>query len=359
MSLVIGIMLAATGLSSADDSVYEGKTLKQWVGELEARDAKARLWAIMTIAEIGPDAHQAVPPLIECFKDKRERLRYKASEAVGKIGPKAIPLLVKSLESDNVHVRRWSAYALGEMHAGAKEAIPALLEAVKDQDSKVRAAAVAALGAMGPAAKTAIPAGTRLLRDEDSAVRRSAAVALWYIDRRVDGTLNNLIEGIRDDDHDPVDRIECIQIIGTMAPKSKRAVGSLVQVLADRRPEIRVASAKALLQLGPEAVSRAITYLVRMIIDKKTGNDDRRAAGDALVEIGADAVEGMLRLLRDDDPDVRELGAVLLGRMATRAKAAITPLTRALNDDEDSVRQAAGEALKKIDPDAAAKAGIK
>jgi HEAT repeat protein len=388
---VLAIILATSHLNCADepsrdDSLYDGKTLKQWIKELDDPDKKTRLWAIMTLAEIGPDAHQAVVPLMERFKDKEERLQYKASEAVAKIRTRAIPSLIKGLGNDDARVRRWSAHALSEMRDAGKEAIPALIETLQDQDSAVRAMAVAALGAMGPSAKAAIPAATKLIRD-NRVVRRSAAVALWYIDHQADTTLAPLIEAIHDEDIDLADRLECIQVLASMGPKGERAAGSLLEFgLEDRRQEIRIASAKALVQIGPKAVrsltraltrpesrktaiqilgdigpgaQEAITPLVRLILDKKTGNDDRRAAGDALVRIGKEAVEGMLRLLRDDDPDLRELAAVLLGRMGEWGKAAVTPLTRALNDDEASVRQAAAEALKRIDPDAAAKAGIR
>ena len=63
--------------------------------------------------------------------------------------------------------------------------------------------------------------------------------------------------------------------------------------------------------------------------------------------------------LKDSQPPVRRWCAESLGVFRADAKAAFDDLVRALKDEDATVRKAAAEALKKIDPEAAAKAGIK
>lgn len=57
---------------------------------------------------------------------------------------------------------------------------------------------------------------------------------------------------------------------------------------------------------------------------------------------------------------MREAGAKSLGDMGAKAKerAVVDALLSALRDDDDAVQLAAGEALRKIDPVEAAKAGV-
>ena len=82
------------------------------------------------------------------------------------------------------------------------------------------------------------------------------------------------------------------------------------------------------------------------------------AAGDR--EVGE-----MVNLLEHSDPAVRKASVETIARFvgpvnAAVDKSAIPPLTQLLKNDPDpDVRQAAGETLKKIDPVAAANAGVK
>lgn len=64
----------------------------------------------------------------------------------------------------------------------------------------------------------------------------------------------------------------------------------------------------------------------------------------------------MTNLLHDGDQYVRQMAADVLGNFGTRAKAAVPALTNALNDS--SIAEDVGLALKRIDPEAAKKAGV-
>lgn len=81
--------------------------------------------------------------------------------------------------------------------------------------------------------------------------------------------------------------------------------------------------------------------------------------------VGDNAVQEMINMMRDSpNPAVRRASADALalytyGPYTSVAKSAIPPLTKALTDPDPAIRQSAANTLKKIDPDAAAKAGIK
>ena len=88
----------------------------------------------------------------------------------------------------------------------------------------------------------------------------------------------------------------------------------------------------------------------------------RCRAASALANSGQDSrtwMPVMLELVRHKESYVRRDAIYMLGRIGTKAHGAVPPLLTALADNNEWVRNVAAEALKKIDPEAAAKAGVK
>ncbi len=105
-----------------------------------------------------------------------------ATKALGKIGPAAVPALIKALRhSDDRWLRGGAAKSLGRI--GTEEAMPELIEALGDPYDDVRLNAAEALGKIGPAAKQAVPALIETLGDPEHNVRVNAAEALGKIGR--------------------------------------------------------------------------------------------------------------------------------------------------------------------------------
>jgi HEAT repeat protein len=75
----------------------------------------------------------------------------------------------------------------------------------------------------------------------------------------------------------------------------------------------------------------------------------------------------IVKILRHPDPAVRRASADVIGGCARAsqpfykviARSAIPSLIEDLKDENRDVRRSAAEALKKIDPETAAKAGVK
>jgi hypothetical protein len=86
-----------------------------------------------------------------------------AADALGRIGPAAVPPLVQSLASPDAGVRLKGVEVLGRMGPGAAEAVLPLVKLLDDPDVAVRKAAARTLGHIGPAAQDAVPALMRTL----------------------------------------------------------------------------------------------------------------------------------------------------------------------------------------------------
>jgi HEAT repeat protein len=91
---------------------------------------------------------------------------------------------------------------------------------------------------------------------------------------------------------------------------------------------------------------------------KSSQEKDRIIAVRTLTQRQGDAaqvVPALIEALKDKEGDIRLSAAIGLGGFGERAKEAIPALQAAQHDRDARVREAAGKALSRIDPEAAGK----
>jgi HEAT repeat protein len=81
-----------------------------------------------------------------------------AADALGRIGPAAVPELIAALRSTDAEARLQATQVLARMGSDAKEAVPDLIRLLDDPDERIRKAATRTLGRIGPDASEAVPA---------------------------------------------------------------------------------------------------------------------------------------------------------------------------------------------------------
>lgn len=121
-----------------------------------------RINSALALSQIGPTARQAVPALMEAFKDPDNRV---------------------VIAGFFYSVRHASADALGNIGPDARDAIPMLIEALSDEEIRTKWTAARALGNIGSEAKGAVKDLKRMLKDDDETVREQATNALIKIDK--------------------------------------------------------------------------------------------------------------------------------------------------------------------------------
>ena len=92
------------------------RNIRRLISRLSSRDPETRYQAAGCLGDAGDPA--AVGPLAALLSDPESGVRWKATEALGKLGSPAVGPLIESLESENVDVRWMAAVALGDHHAG-------------------------------------------------------------------------------------------------------------------------------------------------------------------------------------------------------------------------------------------------
>lgn len=243
-------------------------------------------------------------------------------------GEAVVPVLVGLLKSDDDNVRLLAAKVLSNLGPKAKDAVPALIAGLKSKKDSItegtgptmddfgenvsglarksrtlRGTFAAALGRIGPAAHDAVPVLCEALSDKHWIIRQQAATALGLV-----GAAEEAVPALRKalPDEQYGVRIAVLATFGRMGKSAKAAVPDVVSQL---RPRYKGED------LPAEVYVRT-----------------RIAAAGALGGIGA----------------------------AARDKPTVAALSRMYQSDPDNrARQAAGEALKKVDPAEASKLGIR
>ena len=206
--------------------------------------------------------------------------------------------------------------------------------------------------ALREAGTNAIPVLLRMLREKESPFRRQMM-----------GLLR--MQKVVQVHYTPVERRNqaayfAFLRLGGSGTGAELAVPQLMEIYQERiSPFARQCAAMSLGAYGPAARS-AIPVLLRGLAD--TNVLVRCDTLNGLGHIRADpelVVPALAKALNDPVPKVRLFACMALSQQAQEAKPAAPALAKALNDSDSGVRFMAANALKAIDPEAAARAGVK
>lgn len=150
--------------------------VRLWLEDLKKPGAQRSREALV---RVGPGA---VPLLLAALEKQDTIQSQQVVEVLGRIGHKAaLPKLRELMVGNNQWLRSASVFAIGEI--GGKEAVPILIEALKDPSCRVREFAVRILAKLGDL--RAVPALIDLLRSPDKELVQVVAESLVQL---TDGT---------------------------------------------------------------------------------------------------------------------------------------------------------------------------
>lgn len=196
--------------------------------------------------------------------------------------------------------------ALGEIGPGASAAVPAVLALLNGDFLYLRVLAASSLRKIGATAEQAVPALTQLLDDDDETLRRMA-----------------------------------VRLLGEYRGAPRLITPALVKALGDESEAVRTG---ALLQIQTTDVDAklAVPALLRCF---ESGQDDvRLPAGSTLWRfnpIPAELLPRLIRLLDDEDHEIREKAVQCLEWIDGEWEDAVAPVAKRLEDNSPRVRIAA------------------
>ncbi len=332
----------------------------------------------------------AVEPLITALKDKECNVRERAAVALGNIGDaRAVTPLLAALKDDHQGVREYATVALGQIRDAS--AVEPLIANLKDSYWRVQASAIRSLRMLEwrPEDDTQRALYAVAHSDWDEAAKlgtisvepliaaledggwelseHGAAIALGKIggpraleiliaafktlgNNRLDIAAEALVE-MGTDAVEPLTTIlkdgkygveeRAIVALGKIG--NARAVEPLIAVLENRNKFISAQKAAAV-ALGKIGDARAVKSLIASLTGRH--KEVVECAEMALVEIGTDAVEPLIAVLKDKDnewPGRRKQAAVVLGKIGNAR--AVEPLIAMLGDDDEWVRDSSAQSL--------------
>lgn len=292
-----------------------------------------------------PDAvEEAVLSLMSQLEAEEEDLAMAMKRtvlALEKIGPPAIPTLVKCLESDSTRVSSTASVALGEI---GPEAIPALVQALGFENQMVRVLALRTLGNMGPEAEPALEP----LFDHfaysfgiDFIEGRACAISLGNIG---EPAVAFLVGKLEDEKH----RDKALEALASIGPPAESAIPALMGLI-EEDPSSELFNALASVEAPADMVVPAILE----IIEKGRPLDEWLAS--PLIEYGPDAAPAaplLIKLLAAPEYDERRNAARVLGAIGTADPKVVPALAKALESDDTLFVVDVARALGRIGPKA-------
>src|SRR5262249_50149508 len=135
------------------------------------------------------------------------------------------------------------------------------------------------------------------------------------------------------------------------------ATPALIEILKHDDYLVLKEAAWAVQHIGPQAVKTAVSTLIKALKAESTEVRQTAAFSLGMVDTEAKSVPDLIRMVREDG-SARYAATRALGMMGPKAKGAVPTLVEALNKRSWRISDEAAEALKNIDPKAAAKAGV-
>jgi predicted Zn finger-like uncharacterized protein len=335
-------------------------------------DENVRGAAVFALAAIGKDASAAVPALVVALKNPHDdKLRFRAAYALGEIGPTAkaaLPALHEALADKKPAVRLYAAQALWAVDPRAEDIVPALAQLLdeKELESTLLVAAIETLIKIGPKSAgdaklaelirtQAVPALTRTLSAPDESLQLTAINALGSIGLEGRAGIPRLIDMLAEADAQMrAAAIDALVQIGMAEREAKVSVRARTAFAAlaflskfDSNQQVARAANLAMLKLGPPDAGD-VSDLVSIADDNRQPLAFRNAAAQVLGLVGPEGkgqVDKICKLLTSDAPSVRALAAGGLAGMGPDGKSAIASLIQTLKDEEPYVRAAAVQAL--------------
>jgi HEAT repeat protein len=313
-----------------DNATYQGKSVREWLHQFEAKDPRFRLEAAKALGNIGPEAEPAIPALMEALGDGNQDVAQAAAAVLGMIGKAAIPHLATTLHDEDDQVSRLSGVALAGM---GPVGIPELSKALREQDQQIRIVAASVLLLVRPDGMKALG---KALEEGDRELRRLVVVCLLQNTDQsgIEWVVPGLVQALEDDS------------VSTMAERALGRIGApavpvLVEALEGGGARA-VLVCPVLVMIGKPAVAPLIECL--------KNKDQFLLAALTLKKIDQTiAVRALCQSFQSHDRVIRMLSASVLGGLGENARIAIPALQEAAKDEDIQIRTFAQEALKAIE----------
>ena len=350
------------------------KAVPALVAGLETGNEKTKDECASILATIGQQGKGATGTLVKATKDSNKVVRRKAIRALAKVNPdspEVFAALRPFLQDDDPDIVYDTIWAIRDMHlrpddllpdifaamskhaaassilspAGwligeyGTKALPTLMEIVR-QDLPELKGAIWALRSLESDAMEAVPILTERYHKTDQSIQKNILWALGYIGG--DASFELLKTAAYSPDPDL--QIEALEGLGNIMGYTQEKETILVDLAKSEDDDVKIAAL--------EAMGRCPTTMVVDHLIKEFDSDSSKAvqaSTASLAKIGQPAIEPLMDILGNQDPQKKALAILTLGEMGHVASPALPMLDELIkNHPDEDVQSLAHAAMNRI-----------
>jgi HEAT repeat protein len=258
LACLLGVLSASGELLAQEQT----GTVAALMGPLQSPDLPARIQAVLGLLELGRDAQEAFPAMINILMDDEAVDSVVAAQAIyaKPRPPRDASLLAEALKQDT-KARAAAAWQLSQIGPSAnRQTARALVEALRNTDKHERNFIVVALATSAPPAREAVPALQAVLNDVGSAdtqqtnykyPRAAATLALGMFGPAAHECVPALVGILNTKGGWEYQRAALCFTLGRIGPCASEALPVLQHALQDASPIVRAQAARAIEAIGP------------------------------------------------------------------------------------------------------------
>jgi HEAT repeat protein len=330
----------------ADLMPHSKQTTKYLTELLESKHPEL---VLIALARAGKDSRPQIPRLRELAENGSEPwIREDARTAIAVIDPEGQPDAVKFIgERLDEDPESGICDFLSSVGRHASFAVPFLKKHLLEKDSKhiLNRHVLRALEAIGPDAVSTAPQIIDHLETDYSFYNDENETTLVQFGP---GVVPMVVDALKTPDRSPSKRISCLRVLGRLGPAASNAVPIIVLQLKSEYPRVRETAATALGMIASQP-DESLPALERSLADPRPLV--RVAAAKSCGRFGSDArrlLPSLIRTLSDDYIDVQVAATFALGQLGSVAAAAVPQLTELALNTNVLRRDAATDALQRI-----------
>lgn len=316
--------------------------VERLIAVVRDKNNRMRSVAVQALEAIGPPAKPALPVLVECLEGDDSQLQCSAARALARIGcPGVVPALVAALGVDDRYVREDAASALLSIGLPTRAVGQALLDELKvSEEVSPDSSSVRSIDKIAAVVPDTVEQLIAMTAADHRGVRYHGAAALGHLGKSARAAVPALLKLLSDPDR--MVRCAAARALGQVAQPRDEVVAALAEALKDPHPQNRTF---AVMSLGLWADDKT---RVEPILVEALGDEDRPVAALAAAALGS---ARLYTLLNDGHHAVRARAARSIGGLhlpASERREAAMPLIEALADGNEDVRRAAAGSLGAI-----------
>ncbi len=324
------------------------------IAALDDERSLVRIPVLAVLEKIGPEASDAVEPLMHLLSRSRDRDEGWIVGALGAIGPaavRALPTMIDAASSRQSGLMRITRMTLKKLGPDAAEsALRAFVDPLRDgKTSRLRA--IDLLLEFGP--ETAALAAGELLNALPGAgdeVKFAVAGALGLLGPGTPGTVSGLIALLEDPAAGV--RLSAVAALKGMGPGAAAASEALKKAALDPVPMVRREASAALAALIPPE-DDSLPAIITMLESGDPASRDRALEVlSRMREAGADALSSLIASLRSGDERFARRSTAVMGQMGENALEAVPELMKVMREGGPVPWREVGEAIRTIGRDA-------